>query len=100
MDLKEAQKRVWENKLNKGFNTTDVHKEFCYLVGEVGEAIDAYMKKKDDLGSELADIGLYLLGLSEMLGYSLADEMEKKMKINESRVYRQVNGAWVKEEKK
>ena len=34
MDLKEIQKKVWENKVNKGFNITDVNKEFCLLYGK------------------------------------------------------------------
>lgn len=28
MDLKEVQKDIWQNKINKGFNTTDVNKIF------------------------------------------------------------------------
>lgn len=59
MDLKEVQKQIWDNKLRKGFNTTDVCKEFCFLKGEVAEAFEAYYKKKDDLGSELADVAIY-----------------------------------------
>ena len=73
MSLKQVQKDVWQNKLNKGFNTTDVNKEFCLLYGEVAEAYDAYKKKKDDLGEELADIAIYLLSISEMLGFDLKD---------------------------
>jgi len=38
MDLREAQKAVYKNKLDKGFNVTDVNKEFCSLYGEVAEA--------------------------------------------------------------
>ena len=38
MNMKEVQKEVWQNKINKGFNTTDVNKEFCLLYGEVGQA--------------------------------------------------------------
>ena len=49
MNLKEVQKQIWQNKLNKGFNTTDVNKEFCLLYGEVAEAYDAFRKKKEDL---------------------------------------------------
>ena len=49
------QKAVWDNKVKKGFNLTVVEKEFCYLYGEVGEAYDAYLKKKDD-GFELIDV--------------------------------------------
>ena len=36
---------------------------------------------------ELADIAIYLLGLCEILGFSLEDEVLKKMKINEKRIY-------------
>ena len=79
MELKKIQKDIWQNKLNKGFNTTDVNKEFCLLYGEVSEAYDAWKKKKDDLNEELADIAIYLMGLSEMLGFDLADEIEKKV---------------------
>ena len=67
---------------------TNIEKEFCLMYGEVGEAYEAYRKKKDDLGSELADVGIYLLGLAEILGFSLQDEIEKKMKINEARRYK------------
>lgn len=87
MDLNEIQKQVWDNKLKKGFNTENVYEEFCYIYGEVGEAYEAWLKKKDDLGLELADIGLYLCGLAEMLGFSLQEQMEKKLEINKNRVY-------------
>ncbi len=92
MDLKEKQKEIWQNKINKGFNTTNVEKEFCLLYGEVGEAYEAYRKKKDDLGEELADIAIYLMGLSEMLGFDLNDEIENKMNKNVKRVYKKVDG--------
>jgi len=92
--LSELQKQVFANKVKKGFNTTNVEKEFCLLYGEVGEACEAYYKRKDDLGGELADIAIYLLGLSEILGFSLQDEIEKKMKINESRQYEERNGVF------
>ena len=92
MELKKIQKDIWQNKLNKGFNTTDVNKEFCLLYGEVAEAYDAWKKKKDDLNEELADIAIYLMGLSEMLGFDLADEIEKKVSKNEKRVYKNIDG--------
>ena len=31
MKLKELQKEIYQNKINKGFNTTDIAKEFCLL---------------------------------------------------------------------
>ena len=92
MDLKKIQKDIWQNKLNKGFNTTDVNKEFCLLYGEVAEAYDAWKKKKDDLNEELADVAIYLLSLSEMLGFDLADEIEKKVLKNEKRIYKNIDG--------
>lgn len=96
MDLKEVQKQVWENKVEKGFNTTDVEKEFCLLYGEVAEAFEAYRKNKDDLGEELADVAIYLLGLSEMLGFDLEEEVTKKVSKNKKRVYKKVNGVSVR----
>ena len=96
MELKKIQKDIWQNKLNKGFNTTDVNKEFCLLYGEVSEAYDAWKKKKDDLNEELADIAIYLMGLSEMLGFDLADEIEKKVSKNEKRIYKNINGVNVR----
>ena len=102
MNLNEIQKQIWNNKVKKGFNTTDVCKEFCFLNGEVAEAFEAYHKKKskEELGSELADIAIYLLGLSEMLGFSLEDEINTKLKINENRVYQNINGVMLKKENK
>ena len=88
MTSKDLQKRIMDNKIKHHFNTTNVEKEFCLLYGEVGEAYDAWLKQKDDLGSELADVAIYLYGLSEILGFDLGEEMEKKMAINEKRVYR------------
>ena len=85
MDLKKLQKEIYQNKVDKGFNTTDVNKEFCLLYGEVGEAYDAYRKGKDDLGEELADIAIYLLGLSEILGKDLEEEIKNKVQINKNR---------------
>ena len=96
MELKKIQKDIWQNKLNKGFNTTDVCKEFCLLYGEVAEAYEAYRKKKDDLGEELADSAIYLLGIAEMLGFDLEKEIQNKMEINSKRIYKKENGVNVK----
>ena len=83
-------------KVNKGFNTTDVNKEFCLLYGEVAEAYDAYRKKKDDLGEELADVAIYLMGLSEMLGFDLEEQILNKVSKNKKRVYKDINGVNVR----
>ena len=96
MDLMKLQKQVFQNKLDKGFNTTNIDKEFNYLYGEVSEAYDAFRKKKDDLGEELADVAIYLLGLSEMLGYNLEEEINKKFEKNAKRVYENIDGVNVR----
>lgn len=96
MELKKIQKDIWQNKINKGFNTTDVNKEFCLLYGEVSEAYEAWKKKKEDLNEELADIAIYLMGLSEMLGFDLKTEIEKKVSKNEKRVYKDIDGVNVR----
>ena len=92
MDLKTIQKIVYQNKVDKGFNVTDVNEEFCLLYGEVSEAYEAWRKKKDDLGEELADIAIYLLGLSEILGIDLSSEIENKVEINRNREYKVIDG--------
>jgi NTP pyrophosphatase (non-canonical NTP hydrolase) len=102
MTSKDLQKRIYDNKVKHNFNLTNVEQEFCSLYGEVGEAYDAWLKKKgkDELGAELADIAIYLYGLAEILHFDLGEEMEKKMAINEKRVYKIVDGVAIKEQKK
>ena len=96
MNIKKTQEEIIQNKINHQFNTTDIAKEFCLLYGEVGEAYEAYRKKKNDLGGELADVAIYLLGISELLGFDLEKEIKDKMKINKNRVYKKVDGVNVK----
>jgi NTP pyrophosphatase (non-canonical NTP hydrolase) len=92
IDLKKLQKNIFQNKLDKGFNTTDINKEFCFIYGELSEAYDAYRKKKNDLGEELADVAIYLMGLSEIMGFDLEEEIMKKVAKNEKRKYEKSNG--------
>ena len=96
MNFKKVQKDVWQNKVEKGFKTTDVNKEFCLLYGEVAEAYEAWRKKKDDLGEVLADIAIYLIGLSEMLCFDLEGEIIKKVSKNKKRVYKNIDGVNVR----
>lgn len=96
IDLLQIQKRVYQNKIDKGFNVTDIYKEFCYTYGELSEACEAYLKKKDDLGEELADVAIYLLGLSEILGINLEQEIVNKMEKNEKRQYVKKDGVLTK----
>ena len=92
LDMSQVQKRIYENKMAKGFNVSDIYMEFCYMHGELAEACDAYTQKKDDLGEELADVAIYLLGLAEILGINLEQEILQKMDKNEKRQYIQKDG--------
>ncbi|HCC07651.1 MAG TPA: hypothetical protein DEP72_05780 [Clostridiales bacterium] len=65
-------------KVDKGFNITDVNKEFYFVYGEVAGAYEASRKKKDDLGEKFADIKIYILELCEILGIILEYEILKK----------------------
>jgi len=87
VDLTALQKKIYQNKIAKGFNVTDIYKEFCYMYGELAEACEAYAAKKPDLGEELADVAIFLLGLSEILGVNLEEEIVKKVEKNEGRQY-------------
>lgn len=97
VDFSKLQKEVYQNKINHGFNVTDINFEFCLAYGEMGEAYSAWLKKKDDLGEELADVVIYLMGISEILDINLESEIVNKIKKNKKRVYKKVNGVLVKE---
>ncbi len=98
MDFRQLQKDVYQNKINHGFNVTDINFEFCLAYGEMGEAYNAWLKKKDDLGEELADVVIYLMGISEILNIDLEQEIQNKIKKNAKRKYKTVNGVLIKEE--
>ena len=92
VNLKKLQKRIFKNKLAKNFNVTDVALEFCLAHEELSEAWRAYNKRLPDLGEELADVAIYLLGLAEILRIDLEKEILHKIAKNEKRVYKRVRG--------
>ncbi len=99
MNLRDAQREAWANKLAKGFSTTDVPLEFCLLTEEIGEAFSAYRKMHDDYPGELADVFIYLVSIAEMTGVDLQDAVEAKLAKNAGRTYRTLpNGTLVKED--
>lgn len=98
LDTREAQKRVVQNKINHNFNLTDMNLEFILMYSEVAEAAKAWREKDPELGEELADIGIYLLGIAELNGIDLGAEIEKKMLKNEKREYTVIGSKWIKTE--
>jgi NTP pyrophosphatase (non-canonical NTP hydrolase) len=96
VDLKKLQKEIYRNKIAKGFNVSDVHLEFNLIYGELAEAFAAYRKKLPDLGEELADVVIYLLGLAEILNIDLEKEILSKVEKNKKRKYKKINGIAVR----
>ena len=91
-ELNNIQKEIFDNKLKKGFNTTNVELEFCYTYGELAEAFEAYRRQLPSVGEELADVAIYLYGIAEILGYDLNEEIIKKVSKNRNRIYKNING--------
>ncbi len=96
MNTLDLQKSILANKIAKGFNVTDIPLEFAYLYSEVGEAFEAWRKRKDNIGEELADVAIYLLGMAEILGIDLESEILQKMEKNAKRVYEHHDGVSVR----
>lgn len=83
----QAQRLAWENKIAKGFNTSDVPLEFMLLQGEIAESFQAWRRAQPDLGEELADVALYVFALAQMNGVDLDSEIEQKIAKNARRRY-------------
>jgi NTP pyrophosphatase (non-canonical NTP hydrolase) len=74
-----AQQRAWAIKLAQGFNTTNVEREFCYAMKELGEAFDAWRLGQPDADEELADVAIFILSLATMGGHDLGAEVGAKL---------------------
>jgi len=98
MDFNKLQKEVYQNKLDHNFNVTDINLEFCLTYGELAEAYEAWLKKEGDVGEEMADVIIFLMGIAEILHIDLGDKIINKIEKNKKRKYKRVNGVLVKEE--
>lgn len=85
--IRDLQAAAWANKQAKGFNTTDVAREFHLLRGEVDEAEDAWRTNLAGLAHELADVFIYLAGLAQMNDIDLQDAVTEKLAIVQTRTY-------------
>lgn len=92
MNMKEAQRQIYDNKLEKRWNVSSIEQELCLMNGEIAEFYEAYRKHLPTVGEELADIAIYLLGIAEILHVDLEAEITRKMSINHQRQYTEVNG--------
>ncbi len=88
VDLKQLQKEVMRNKVEKGFNTTDVASEFCRAYEELSEAFSKHNKNLPGVAEEFADVMNFILGMSEILVVDFEKEVLNKMEINKNRKYK------------
>lgn len=87
IDLKQLQKEVMRNKIEKGFST-DTALEFCRAYEELSEAFSKYNKGQDGVAEEFADVMIFILGMCEKLGFDLEKELVRKIGINKKRKYK------------
>lgn len=98
VDLKKLQEEVYQNKLDKGFNTTNIAQEFCRAHEELSEAFKKHHRNQDGVAEELADVAIFLLGMAEILDFDLEKEILDKIEVNKNRRYKEVDGAMVRVE--
>lgn len=88
VDLKKLQKEVMDNKIEKGFNTTNVALEFCRAHEELSEAFSKHNKNQAGVAEEFADVTIFILGMCEKFGFDLEKELIAKIEKNKKRKYR------------
>lgn len=88
VDLKELQKEVMRNKLEKGFNTSNVALEFCRAHEELSEAFSKHNKNQPGVAEEFADVMIFILGMCEKMGFDMEKELVRKIEINKKRKYK------------
>ena len=88
VDLKKLQKEVMRNKVEKGFNTTNVALEFCRAHEELSEAFSKHNKNQSGVAEEFADVMIFILGMCENMGFDLEKELVRKIEINKKRKYK------------
>jgi len=96
LDLQKLQKDIYANKIEKGFNVTDMALEFSLTHEELSEAFHAYRKKLPDVWEELADVMIYLFGMAEILGIDMETELLQKIEKNKKREYQTIDGVYVR----
>ncbi|MDQ5954698.1 MAG: hypothetical protein QG583_626 [Patescibacteria group bacterium] len=88
IDLKQLQKEVMQNKIEKGFNTKNVALEFCRAHEELSEAFSKHNKNQEGVAEEFADVMIFILGMCESMGFDLEKELVRKIEINKNRKYK------------
>ena len=97
IDLYKLQKEIYQNKVDRGFNVTDVGKEIVLMAEELGELAKAYknsdkkpareISNKDEMIDAVGDLMVYCLGLCEMFGVNSEEILKKIVENNKKRTH-------------
>ena len=91
--LKDLQKRIYKNKVEKGFNTSDdyegLNQEICFLAEEVGEIARHHRRgEREEVVDSVTDLFIFTLGLLEILGVDADRQVQKVLEDIEKREYK------------
>ncbi len=96
-ELYKLQKEIYQNKVDRGFNTTDIGKEIILMTEELGELARAYknsdkkpakeINNKDEIMDAVGDLMVYCLGLCEMLGVNSEEILKGIIENNRKRMH-------------
>ena len=97
IDLHQLQRDIYQNKVNRGFNVTDVGKEIVLMVEELGELAHAYknsdklpapsVSHREEMVDAAGDLMVYCLGLCEMLDVDSEDVLHTIVENNKTRTH-------------
>ena len=97
IDLHQLQQEIYQNKVNRGFNVTDVGKEIVLMAEELGELARAYKNsnklparetdQRDEMIDAVGDLMIYCLGLCEMLEVDSQDVLRQIVENNKRRTH-------------
>ncbi len=95
IDLRGLQQAIYQNKVRRGFNVSDVGKEIVLMVEELGELARAYknsdkrpvpeISQREEMVDAVGDLMVYCLGLCEMLQADAAEVLQEIVARNETR---------------
>lgn len=95
MNLSQLQKEIYQNKVNRGFNVTDIGKEIILMTEELGELAKAYknsdkkpareINNKEAILDAIGDIMIYCLGLCAILGVNSQEVLGNIVRNNKLR---------------
>jgi len=76
----QLQQRIYENKLKRNFNVTDVGKEVILMTEEFGELCDAYLtNNRNEIVDAVGDLMVYCLGISAMFKWNADEVLNSKV---------------------